>query len=294
MIDWRPIEGVDVDGINGDLVHGEPTVDVAYYLPDNLDERHKEKVTLELLMKGHVDAKKIFGDAGVQVNLTSFTTGYLDPSLFEVRSTAGPNMPTGRFTNMYRNAERHPSVLSSEAQAAFEAVIPDTPGADRTVHLVVLEDVFMSFHERVDFRTFELKTLSTGGLSFPGYMYGATIPRYMRGVISVTDITKGETSWKTVAHELGHKLLNVSHEYRSTSPAHEVNAEGGLMLYGQGTDIPSGPEGRYHHERLHVSPFIYRLDDDGNKVWNPDYSGDGFYYDPIYDGISVDLDAEAS
>ncbi len=294
MTDWRPLEGVDVDGINADLVHGEPTVDVAIYLPDNLDERHKEKVTVDLLLKGLVDAKEIFGAVGVQINLTSFTTGHLDPALFEVRSTAGPDMPTGRFTNMYRNAERHPSILSREALAAFDAMIPDAPDADRTLHIVVLEDVFMSFHERLDFRTFQLKTISTGGLSFPGYMYGATIPRHMRGVISITDITKGETSWKTIAHEMGHKLLNVSHEYRSTSPAHEVRAEGGLMLYGQGTEIASGPEGRYHRERLHVSPYLYRLDEDGTKVWNPDYAEDGFYYDPIYEGISVDLDAEAS
>lgn len=291
---WEPIASVDLASINDDLVAGEPTIDISMYYPDNLDARHAEKVTVDLLVKGFVDAKKIFGDAGVQLRLKSFTTGHLDPRLFEIRSTAGPHMPTGRFTNMYRNAERHPAILSPEALEAFTAVIPDEPEADRTVQIVVLEDVFMSFHQRVDFRTFELKTISTGGLSFPGYMHGSTIPRHLRGVISITDITKGETSWKTVAHEIGHKVLNVSHEYRSTSPAHEVNADGGLMLYGEGTEIASGPDGRFHRERLHVSPYVYRTDDSGTKQWNPDYDSDGFYYDGIYEGISVDLDAESA
>lgn len=115
------------------------------------------------------------------------------------------------------------------------------------------------------------------------------MPRHLRGAITITDLVKSEDSWKTIAHELGHKLLNVSHEYRDVSPQHEVNADGGLMLYGKGTDILSGPEGRYHYERLHVSPYLYREAEDGSREWNPDYAGDGFYYDPIYDGISVDL-----
>lgn len=292
--DWHPADSVDVDGINADLVIGDPTIDVAMYIPDNLDERHAEKVTESLLVKGFEDAKRIFREAGVQLRLASFTTGYLDPRLFEIRSTAGPEMPSGRFTNMYRNAERHPAQLSPEALEAFGTIVPETKDGDRTVHIVVLEDVYMTFYERLDFRTFQLKTISTGGLSFPGYMHGSTIPRHLRGVISITDVTKSGTSWKTVAHEIGHKVLNVSHEYRSTSPAHEVNAEGGLMLYGQGTEIASGPDGRYHRERLHVSPYVYRIAGDGSRDWNPDYATDGFYYDAIYDEISVDLDAETA
>jgi hypothetical protein len=289
---WGPVQSVDLAVVNADLDDGTPAVDVAIYYPDNLDERHAGKVSIELLVEGFEHSKRIFGGAGVQLNLASFTTGYLDPSLFEVDSTDGPGTPSGRFTNMYRNAERHPSTLSTGARTAFEAIIPNVADADRTVHIIALEDVFMSFYEQLDVRTWQLKTISTGGLSFPGYMYGATMPRHTRGAITLTDITKDENSWKTMAHELGHKLLNVSHEYRSTSPAHEVRADGGLMLYGKGTEIASGPEGRYHRERLHVSPFVYRMRD-GAKEWNADYAGDGFYYDEIYEGISVDLDTES-
>jgi hypothetical protein len=54
------------------------------------------------------------------------------------------------------------------------------------------------------------------------------------------------------------------------------------MLYGAGEDIPSGAEGRWHYERLHMSPFVYRLRADGTKQWNPDYKEGGHYYDPLY------------
>lgn len=290
--DWAAVVGVDLDGINADLDPRMATADIAIYLPNNLDPAHHEKVNIELLVDGFTHAKRIFADAGVQLKLSSFTSGYLDPSMFSIDSTEqGSGAPSGRFANMYVEAQRRPSVASTEALEAFESIVGEQPGASRVVHVVVLQDVFMSFYDQLDFRTWQLKTISTGGLSFPGYMYGATMPEHLRGVITITDLSKDSNSWKTIAHEIGHKLLNVSHEYRETSPQHEVRADGGLMLYGSGTEIPSGVEGRFHRERLTVSPYVYRLAGDGAKDWNPGYSGDGFYYDGIYDGISIDLDA---
>ena len=287
---WNHVESVDLDEMNADVVAGDPTVDVAIYYPSNLDRPHREKVNVELLEHGFRKAKEVFGEASVQLKLVAFQTGWLDPRFFAVDSTlSSEELPSLRFVNMYKGAERRPSRVSVDCLEAFETIIGDAPGNDRMVHLVVLQDVFMTFYEQLDFRTWQPRTISTGGLSFPGYMYGATMPRHLRGAITITDLVKSEDSWKTVAHELGHKLLNVSHEYRDVSPQHEVNADGGLMLYGKGTDILAGPEGRYHYERLHVSPYIYREAGDGSKVWNPDYREGGFYYDPIYDGISIDL-----
>ncbi len=290
MTGWRHDETVDLDVENADLVDGKPTAMVMIHHPENLDERHRTKVTPELMLDGFRNAKPIFAEVGVQLELAAVRTGPLDSALFEITSTDDPHpMPRGRFVGMYRGIERHPHRLSREAEAAFEVMIPDVPDVDRIVHLAVLQDVFMTFCEQLDFRTWQWKTISTGGLSFPGYMYGSTIPRRLRGVITITDLTKEMTSWKTVAHELGHKLMNVSHEYREVAPQHEVRADGGLMLYGQGTEIPSGEAGRFHRERLHVSPFLYRMID-GRKQWNPDYVEHGFYHDPIYDGISIELD----
>jgi len=291
---WADEPAVDIDQINHDVLRGEPTVDVIIYYPNNLDPEHATKVTPELLIEGFGHAKRVFGAVGVQLRLLGFKTGPLDPRLFEVKSTPGADLPRGRFVNTYRAAERSPSVISSEAEAAFRAIIADAPGAERVVHLVTLEDVFMEFFEQLDFRTWQKKIISTGGLSFPAYMYGDTMPRYLRGVITITDLTKNEDSWKTIAHELGHKLLNVSHEHGDIGPQHEVNSDVGLMFYGSGTEIARGRTGRFHYERLHRSPYVYLEDGGGARSYNPDYAGGGFYYDPIYEGVTVDLDAETA
>ncbi len=288
---WHDMDTVDVTGINTDLVDGVPTADVMIHYPSNLDPAHSAKVTLELMIDGFVHAKRIFSEAGTQLRLAAVRTGWVEPGLLEIDSTdRDGHRPGPRFVNMYRGAERRPARLSADATRLFETVLAGVEDPDGIVHLVVLQDVFMTFPEQLDFRTWQLKTISTGGLSFPGYMYGDAIPRHLRGVISITDLTKDENSWKTVAHELGHKLLNVSHEYRDVAPQHEVRADGGLMLYGKGTEIASGPEGRFHRERLHRSPYLYTVTD-GQREWNPDYQSGGFYYDPIYEGISVEIAA---
>ena len=108
------------------------------------------------------------------------------------------------------------------------------------------------------------------------------MPPALRGVITVSNLSGPLRSRRTIAHELGHKVMNVSHEYMETDPGHEIFAEGGLMLYGKGEDIPSGRSGRWHLERLLLSPFLYRLAPDGSKQWNADYKEGGHYYDPIY------------
>lgn len=289
---WRLVSSVDLDALNDDIEPEEKTVDVAIYYPSNLDPAHGSKVDLDLLVKGFAEAKTIFSDAGVQLKLVWVKTGHLDASLLVINSTtSGSESPTARYVNMYVEAERRPAVISREAETAFETMVGQVPDGSQIVHIVVLQDVFISFHEQLDSRTWQLKTKATGGLSFPSYMYGATMPRHLRGVITISDLTKNDDSWKTIAHEIGHKLLNVSHEYRDTSPQHEVWADGGLMLYGSGTEILAGREGRFHQERLHVSPFIYRVAQDGTREWNADYEGDGFYYDAIYDGISIDFGA---
>ncbi|MCB0494485.1 MAG: ImmA/IrrE family metallo-endopeptidase, partial [Cyclobacteriaceae bacterium] len=144
------------------------------------------------------------------------------------------------------------------------------------------QDVFYPFLEVSEGRNWTMKTVRTGGLSFPTYSYVNSIPAPFRGVITITNLQRPDRLRSTVAHEIGHKVMNVSHEYKSTDPGHEIYAEGGLMLYGDGEDIPSGEEGRWHLERLHLSPFIYKLNEQGVKIWNEEYKEGGHYYDPLY------------
>lgn len=285
---WRTVDSVDLERRNAGLEPAVPTADVAIHLPVGRDPAHTGKVTLELLLDGFESARTIFAEAGVQLRLHDVRTGEVDPARLAIAASEPTQVPDDRFVGTYRAAERRPTRPSTEAVEAFRAIVPDVPGSDRVVHLVVLQDVFMSFHEPTDERTWTLRTITTSGLSFPGYSYGATLPRYLRGVITITDLTRNDRSWKTIAHELGHKLMNVSHEHRDTAPAHEIHSEDGLMLYGAGTEIASGRAGRFHKERLHVSPYLY-VEQDGRREYNPDYEGDGFYHDPIYDGLCIEV-----
>lgn len=286
-ITWEEIWQDRVREINSDLRPGVPTADIGIYLPSNLDTGFAVRFSADALLEEVVTAKKVFAEAGVQLNLLWVRTGRIPEQYLEIQANdLSRETPASDYVNLYVDAVRQRSGLSAEAREAFEAIIEPHPDNDRTIYIVILQNVFMSFYERVDERSWQVRTIRTGGLSFPSYSY-IDMPRRLRGVITVS---RNDAQRKVVAHELGHKLLNVSHEYRDIDPQHEVRAEGGLMLYGAGTAIESGPEGRWHRERLHLSPYLYRLSADGTKIWNADYQEGGHYYDPIYGDKVVHFD----
>lgn len=279
-VDWTVIREDLVAEINGDIEPGRPTVDIGIYFPSNHDPAFTDKYSLDTMLKDFVGAKEIFSVADMQLNLLWVKTGEIDPKYLEIQAnTLEGTTPSGLYANMYVDSLRQDSGLTQEARDAFESIIEVDENNHRTVYLVTLQSVFMSFYEPLDDeRTWAPRNIATGGLSFPGYSY-PDIPKRWRGVITVNKTYEVRS---VVAHELGHKLMNVSHEYRDVDPQHEIRAEGGLMLYGAGTDILSGAEGRWHKERLHLSPYVYVESDDGERTWNADYEENGHYYDPIY------------
>ncbi len=283
---WTDISPEIVREMNSDIQLQKLTADVGIYYPSNLDRAFTDKFSLSDLLEEFRKAKPIFAVAGVQLNLLWIRTGEIDPAFFEIQANdIGGMTPSGKYVNMYVDSRRKGAALSAEALEAFESIVEVQPGNDRTVYLVVLQDVFMSFYEQMDERTWEIRTITTGGLSFPSYSYDQ-IPNRLRGVITVN---KSDPKRGIVAHELGHKLINVSHEYRDVDPQHEVTADGGLMLYGIGTEIASGKDGRWHQERLLLSPYLYKQLNDGVRTWNPDYVEGGHYYDPIYGDFVVEF-----
>lgn len=281
---WQQIHEAEVRQLNADLKQELPTVDVGLYYPSNLDPDFRGGLALDELFAQFREAKRVFGQAGVQLKLLWVKSGAVAPSHLAIMANdVGSLTPDSEFANLYVNGRRNPSRMSPGALQAFEDIVePDADNA-RTVYLVVLQRVFMSFHEKVDERTWTVRTIRTGGLSFPSYNYTG-IPSRIRGVIT---ISRADENDKVIAHELGHKLLNVSHEHRTVEPQHEVRMDEGLMLYGTGTEIASGAEGRWHRERLLLSPYVYRVDSQGNRRWNPDYREGGHYYDPIYGSNAV-------
>ena len=278
---WKAVEAVDLAVFNKDLVAGKPTMDVVVYLPSNFDPSFN-KLTLAQMLDGIRAAKEIYRPTGVQINLVAVKTGAVDPRFLAIQANEIPRVPDTEYLNMYEHNARHPTELTDMARRAFQSIIEPRKDGDRTLYLVALQDVIMPFLERSDARNWTVKMVRTGGLSFPSYSYHRTIPRAYRGVITLDNLSTPSRARRTIAHEIGHKVLNVSHEYKTTGPAHEVYADGGLMLYGSGEDIPSGVEGRWHRERLLMSPYLYRLRPDGAKQWNPDYKEGGHYYDPLY------------
>ncbi len=287
---WLIDTGVNVDEINQDLVPTEPTVDVAVYYPSNLDPKFRELVSVDGIIREFREAKRIFGEAGVQLKLLWVKRSYVDPTHFSIlASDTTHELPSDGFVNLYVDSERKPAQLTEEAATAFDAIVEHDSRNAETIYLIALQGVYMGYWETTDNgRNWAPRLVRTRALSFPSYSYGGTVPHRLRGVITLSG--HDDDNYRMVAHELGHKLMNVSHEYKGQAPQHEVEADGGLMLYGNGIDIPSGEAGRWHRERLHMSPYIYRYTKDGVRVQNPDYVGHGFYYDALYGDKVVEFE----
>ena len=286
IVNWSRIDSIDINEINSDLVKGKPTVDIGIYFPSNLDSTFT-KVTFNKMIESFFFAKEIFKPTGVQLNLIFAKTGNINSSYLSIQANEVPGIPDTEYVNLYDNSRRHPSIPTNHAINAFRSIIEEDINNSRTIYLVALQDVFYPYLTLAEGRNWMMKTVRTGGLSFPSYSYIDQIPKDLRGIITITNLSREDRYRKTIAHELGHKLINVSHEYNDINPGFEVFAEGGLMLYGSGEDIPTGKEGRWHLERLLLSPYLYKVDERGNKIWNNDYKEAGHYYDPIYDNYVI-------
>ena len=274
---------IATDSLNTDLRPDLPTVDIGMYLLETESERYRERMPQDEIIRRYRLAKGVFGQVGVQLNLLWIKTVSLNTDDLEIEANVMAGLPAGDITNLYEKSRQQRSTLSPEAEAMFEAIIEEDAANARTVYLVGMEDVIMNWYEQQADGAWVVRSDPTNALSFPSYTLEDRIPDRLRGVITVQNIFKSQ---KIIAHELGHKLINVSHEHREISPAHEVDAEGGLMVYGEGIEIASGAEGRWHLERLMRSPYLYRLEN-GEKVYNQGYRETGHYADPVYGNLIV-------
>jgi len=293
LLEWSSVDSIDVKAINSDLEPGKPTIDVGIYFPANLDPDF-EKVTLNQVMASFLSAKEIYSPTLVQINLLWVKTGNIDPRFLSFQANKIPEVPQTEYANMYKHMHRNPSILTQRASEAFMSIIEPASDNHRTVYLIILQDVFFPFFDVSEGRNWMIKTVRTGGLSFPSYSYCNTMPDNLRGVITLTNLSRPDRLRKTIAHEIGHKAINVSHEFGDLDPQHEIYKGGGLMIYGDGEEIPSGEKGRWHLERLKLSPFIYYLDKNGIKNWNEDYKEGGHYYDPIYGNYVLNFKGSVS
>lgn len=275
------LEEHDVSALNADLDPTLPTADVAFYLTEG------GTIRWDGMVRGIERAREVFGEVGVQLRVV-YAVELDVPEDWQRLDASRLSEPTSppelRERDLYAHLQEEAAVLTERNEAIFDALVAHFPETaleldpQRVVHVLDLRSVPLSYYEHVDGQ-WVLDTVGTGGLSFPPYMHGDRIPAHLRGVITMSGPGP-------LAHELGHKLINVSHEGVGACPSFEAYGED-LMLYGSGSRIPSGLEGRWQAERLHLSPFLHR-EVDGVAVYNDDFVEGGHYADPIYGEYRMD------
>jgi hypothetical protein len=171
--------------------------------------------------------------------------------------------------------------LPKELESILDSFLSKQDNPERTIYIIPLSDLSISWFEKDENNKWIEVHSKTSAISFPPYIFADRIPKHLRGVISFQRSGKAR---RTMAHELGHKLINVSHEGLDKCPQGDGEAIPGLMGYGDSLEIFGGKEGRWHQERLLRSPFLYTIVD-GQKVWNKEYENGGSYADPIYEGL---------
>lgn len=262
----------DISGMNDTLMDNVLTADIVLFHSDQM------AMSWNTLKAEFNTADAAFRAVGVQLNLkkavnVSFPQEWnnqLAYSLLDLPDSA----VNPQFYDMYYTTK---PTLTDTMNIAFEDFTHDEENKSRTIFIIPLKGVSIVFAQQNTDKTWKISNpVATGALSFPGYILHNRVPRNYRGII-----TMEQSSGVTLAHELGHKLINVSHEGLSVSPAFSGNSIPGLLGYGNSTTIYGGQSGRWHQERLLLSPFLYKISN-GTKTYNPDYAVDGAYADPIY------------
>ncbi|MBL4846856.1 MAG: hypothetical protein JKY65_15160 [Planctomycetes bacterium] len=266
----------DVSGLNQGLVANRLTCDLQFHLTKD------GNVTWETVVERLPKLREIFEPAGIQFRVASARLIEI-PDAWHTHTPKRGDPPSNERTWFYPTpADMKP--LAPATERVFKAVIGDKgPGAELSVHFISLRSVQTGWWERDSDGKWRYETAATGACSFPPYLFGKNMPARVRGVIT---LSSKRLSSRTFAHELGHKLINVSHEGVGKAPKGEQWGGDDLMIYGNGTRIPSGAKGRFQVERLKRSPFLYRTVA-GKRQFNPPYREGGHYWDPVY-RISAD------
>ena len=261
----------DVSALNQGLDPNRLTCDLHFHMTE------KGNITWERVVELLPKLREIFKPTGVQFRVAS-------ARLIEIPDAWHSHLPEkGQAPSSDRTSfDALPGQMKPLAPATervFKEVIgKEGPGAELSVHFISLRSVQIGWWELDSEGKWGFEKAATSACSFPPYSYGKSMPARVRGAIT---ISSKWISSRTLGHELGHKLINVSHEGVGRGPKGEQRGPNDIMIYGNGTRIPSGPAGRFQLERLQRSPFLYRMVD-GKRRFNTPYREGGHYWDPIY------------
>ncbi len=281
------LETYPIEEFNRDLKDGAPTVDIAVHIVSG------SFVTWEAMRPQILAAKKAFGAHGLQVRLLGARKIRAPEDWLRLSATVmtgDTSQPELSERDLYAYLEMIRYALSERALQVFEGVLRGITERGESLQVVCLREVSFPMHMRdpKEADRWRIEETLTSGLSFPPYILENRVPDRFKGVITLSPRAGGFGQPKVLAHEMGHKLINVSHEGVGVCPVARPPRDDApdLMLYGPGIEIPSGREGRWHAERLALSPFIYRKVG-GVKVFNPGYRERGRYGDPLYGGYAI-------
>lgn len=282
------LETFDIGSFNAELVDGRKTADMAFYITED------GPLSWADLATNVSRAQRIFEAAGVQLRVSSAMRISIPDAWqrLEADDIEVPQSPELLETDLYAHLDELATRLNRRNQGIFEAITYHFPAQDHgvssanTIHVITLDEAPISFYEW-DGTNWNFATAPTGGLSFPPYAYADRIPLPLRGVITLSfEQDRFRPESRVLAHEVGHKIINVSHEGTGVCPAFAVDGPD-LMLYGDGETIPEGEAGRFQRERLARSPFLYTLEG-GTANFEPIYQDGGIYSDRVYENFVVD------
>ena len=203
----RVLKSIDTTAINHDLKVGLPTVDVAIYLGETDEKSHGYVASPNDLVASFVRAREIFAQAGVQLKLLSVKRAIVPPSWLAVQANDVTGFPAPPETNTYVGFRSAGWKLTKEATNAFEGIIERHAQNHRTIYLLYLKQVRMAYYDRTVKDRPRIKSIPTGGLSLPAYLFEDRIPRRIRGVITLC--RQSGRGGRTIAHELGLSLIHI-------------------------------------------------------------------------------------
>jgi hypothetical protein len=253
-------------------VTGRKYVDVALFNYRNSGMKWRDFKEKVIKVQSHYRA------AGIYINIVKSYEIKLKTKSIRANTLTGidPDSSVAPYEAVRLRGNR----LGDRAEKVFNEMSKLVGNSENTLIVSVFRNIsYQSYYTREGERVRLNKGIQ--GFSFPPYSFGNNIPRHLRGVIAIVP----SVSAKTISHELGHKLINVSHEGKNVCPRFEGGGVPGLMGYSRNTQIYSGEDGRFHLERLGQSPFVYQYNDETLRLQNLDYIEGGHYRDPIYDGL---------
>jgi len=273
------LEEHDISGLNSPFEDNVLTVDIVMFHSDNTE------LTWDELQEEFRTADSIYRSYGVQLNLKKAAKVAYPDTWSGMASGEGTNIPTDDMDlDFYEMMDYEQEVLPERLESILNTFVSREDNPEHTIFIIPLSDLTVSWYERNANDEWQQVTSPTSAISFPPYLFADRIPAHLRGVIS---FQRSKPNRRVMAHELGHKLINVSHEGLDVCPQGSGTDVPGLMGYGDSREIFGGVEGRWHRERLLRSPFLYRMVD-GEKTWNEEYVNGGTYDDPVYEGLILD------